>query len=422
MSRAGRRRVVNVFSISNRPGAPTTSEVASRSGARLRWAGGIGAAAHTLVLKGYRFPRKRAVRIRLDRKTIVVTRVDGSGRFSATVSAAALSEGRHPVRVRAGSTALGFAFVLTPDGIEPAPAPGVSPSGGSGELGSTPPPSSGAPVPPPPTGGPAPQPTFPIRAAFYYPWFPETWTVNGSHVFYNPKLGYYGSSDQAVIDQHLRWLGYANVNVAIASWWGPGTHSEQSRIPGLLGRTQALGSALKWSAYYEKEGYANPTVAELESDLGYLAGYASSPFWVRVNGKPVIFVYNTNDTTCEVADRWKQAAPGWYVVLKVFSGYRTCANQPDSWHQYAPTSPEDHQRGYSFAISPGFWRADEAAARLERDPARWQQNVQDTVASREPWQLVTTFDEWGEGTAVEPATEWSSPSGKGTYLDALAGL
>ena len=42
------------------------------------------------------------------------------------------------------------------------------------------------------------QPSFPIKTAFYYPSFPQTWTVNGSHVFYQPSLGYYDSSDQAV--------------------------------------------------------------------------------------------------------------------------------------------------------------------------------------------------------------------------------
>ena len=39
---------------------------------------------------------------------------------------------------------------------------------------------------PPPTT----QPSFPIHATFYYPWYPETWTVNGAHVFYHPTLGY----------------------------------------------------------------------------------------------------------------------------------------------------------------------------------------------------------------------------------------
>jgi len=40
-------------------------------------------------------------------------------------------------------------------------------------------------------------------------------------------------------------------------------------------------------------------------------------------------------------------------------------------------------------------------------------------ASGAPFQLVTTFNEWGEGTAVESATEWASASGYGAYLDVL---
>ena len=41
------------------------------------------------------------------------------------------------------------------------------------------------------------------------------------------------------------------------------------------------------------------------------------------------------------------------------------------------------------------------------------------VASGARWQLVTSFNEWGEGTAVESAAEWASASGWGSYLDAL---
>ena len=31
------------------------------------------------------------------------------------------------------------------------------------------------------------------------------------------------------------------------------------------------------------------------------------------------------------------------------------------------------------------------------------------VASGEPWQLITTWNEWGEGTAIEAAREWVGP-------------
>jgi hypothetical protein len=122
-----------------------------------------------------------------------------------------------------------------------------------------------------------------------------------------------------------------------------------------------------------------------------------------------------------MADRWKQANAGInaYIVLKVFSGYRNCSSQPDGWHQYGPATAAISQDGYSYSISPGFWKADEAAPRLARDLTRFKQNVRDMVSSNARFQLVTTFNEWGEGTAVESAAEWSSASGYGDYLDAL---
>ena len=122
-----------------------------------------------------------------------------------------------------------------------------------------------------------------------------------------------------------------------------------------------------------------------------------------------------------MADRWKQAnaAIGAYLVLKVFGGYRSCLEPAAGWHQYAPAVATDSQAGYSFSISPGFDKAGELAPRLARDPARWNQNIRDMVASNAPFQLVTTMNEWGEGTSVESAQEWSSASGHGLYLDAL---
>ena len=79
-----------------------------------------------------------------------------------------------------------------------------------------------------------------------------------------------------------------------------------------------------------------------------------------------------------------------------------------------------HNVGHSFAISPGFWRADRASPSLPRvSRAAWYDNVRDMIDSGEDFQLITTFNEWGEGTAVESAVEWRSDSGHGYYLDAL---
>jgi Glycosyl hydrolase family 99 len=274
--------------------------------------------------------------------------------------------------------------------------------------------------PPPPSDT---QPGFPIRAAFYYPWFPEAWNQSGIYPFtkYTPTAGLYDSSYPAVIQQHIRSLEYGHVEAGIASWWGQGTRTD-GRIPALLSSTRALGSAFRWALYYEQEGSSDPSVAAIEADLSYIRDhYGSDPAYLRLNGRFVVFVYADAQDSCGMADRWKQAnaAIGAYLVLKVFGGYRTCASQPQGWHQYSPAVAADSQAGYSYSISPGFNKAGEPAPRLARDPARWSQNIRDMIASNAPFQLVTTMNEWGEGTSVESAQEWSSPSGHGVYLDTL---
>src|SRR4029077_19548860 len=90
-----------------------------------------------------------------------------------------------------------------------------------------------------------------------------------------------------------------------------------------------------------------------------------------------------------------------------------------SWHQYGPAVRTDRQGSFSFSISPGFFKAGESSPRLPRDLTAWNAAVCQMVASGTQWQLVTTFNEFGEGTAVEPATEWQSASGYGAYLDTL---
>jgi hypothetical protein len=257
------------------------------------------------------------------------------------------------------------------------------------------------------------QPTFPIRAAFYYPWFPETW---GSGTNYHPTLGQYDSSNSAVIKQHIAWMQSAGIQAGIASWWGQGTLTD-GRFPALESNVGATG--FKWTAYYEQEGNGNPTQSQIASDLTYLKSHyvTNHPQWLRVNKKPVLFVYGDASDDCSTVSKWLAANNNrFYLNMKVFSGYRNCASQPNSWHQYAPSARTDAQLPYSYSISPGFWKAGETSPRLARDPASFTSAAQSMVASGAQWQLITTFNEWGEGTAIEPATEWGQ-----TYLDALSG-
>jgi hypothetical protein len=263
------------------------------------------------------------------------------------------------------------------------------------------------------------QPSFPIRAAFYYPWFPQAWTQSSIYPYtnYTPSLGYYSSADLIIVKKHIEMMQYANTQVGIASWWGQGQQTD-TKIAGLL--TAASGTNFRWALYYENESLADPSATQIQNDLVYIRDhYGKDPSYLRVNGKFVVFVYAAPNDVCGMADRWKQAnTVGAYIVLKVFPGYAGCASQPDDWHQYSPAVAADGQGKISYSISPGFWLKGQPV-RLARDLNRWTQNVKDMVASGARWQLITTFSEWGEGTIVEPAAEWASASGYGQYLDVL---
>jgi glycosyl hydrolase family 99 len=259
-----------------------------------------------------------------------------------------------------------------------------------------------------------------LRAAFYYPWFPQAWQQGGIEPFtqFRPSLGFYSSSQRTVIRRQIADMQYGHIQAGIASWWGRGTHTD-ARMPLLL--NAASGTGFTWTVYYELEGQADPDVAQIRSDLAYLRSrYASDPSYLRRGGRFVVFVYAQPADGCGMADRWKQAnTVGAHVVLKVFPGYLACASQPAGWHQYSPAVAADGQPGISFAVSPGFYKAGEPAPRLARNLARWRRDVRAMARSAAPLQLVTTYNEWGEGTSVESAATWASRSGHGAYMDAL---
>jgi hypothetical protein len=189
----------------------------------------------------------------------------------------------------------------------------------------------------------------------------------------------------------------------------------------LMDETITMKSQLKWSVYHEDKRQEDPSPGKIKQDLDCLKKwFAWHEAWAHVDGRPVIFVHN--EKGCEVAKRWKTASNDkWCVVLKLFQGFRECSLQPDSWHHCGPSDAVNHVSP-TFAISPGFWRADIAQPLLPRVSAasEWRTNVHAMVGSGEPWQLITTFNEAGEGTMIEASRHWDSDTRYGFYLlDAL---
>ncbi len=266
------------------------------------------------------------------------------------------------------------------------------------------------------------QPSFPIRATFYYAWYPEAWMRDGLFPYskLRPTLNFYGADDAAVVRAHTAALRYARFDAGIYSWWGPsGYPPTDERFPRYL--QAARTTPLRWAIYYEREGYGDPSVEKIRSDLEYVRDrYASKPAYLKVNGRFVVFVYANGADGCGTARRWAAAnTVGAYVVLSGFGDWATCPWQPQAWHQYSATRAEYTFAPSSYMISPGFDETLARAPALGRSLDRWRLGIADLVASNAPWQLVISFNEWPEGTSVESGGDWETPSGFGAYLDAL---
>jgi hypothetical protein len=334
----------------------------------------------------------------------------------------------------------------------------------------------------------------PFRGMFYYPWYPQDWGTctsgNPSRSHFNPTRGCYSQDQVAgqpnpVIFEHVNDMRNAGVEVAISSWYrmDPGSTLQSNRDKRFLDLLNAsVGTDLTWALYYEREGFdsgndpgnfGDPRWDQIRADLNYaMSRYGAEPNYMRLHGKPVVFVFGDPSDGCgdgldpalagptEMVERWRRAiqqssrresipAPNVHVVFKVFPGYDSCpadayprgsAARPSfSFHQYAPAAPTDQVHNPvstalapgswgtgSYVISPGFWKFDEAAPRdnfplgpgsedATRDLVEFRQSVRTMSTSARSWQLITTYNEFIEGTQVEADTRFGS-----IFLNAIA--
>ena len=299
------------------------------------------------------------------------------------------------------------------------------------------------------------QPSGSIYATFFYPWYknPTTdgawgnWEGNGhspaNNWFSNylplppgsldattgaihPNIGLYSSRDKGVFYWQLSQMAAAKLEVAISSWWGqsvsptndsPGPNAVQGRpdytfrqiVTNWMNQPDNPYPNMRWSLYYEKESVGNPSVAEIAADLQYInMNYVNQPSYLKIGGRPVLFVYADATDGCSMVDRWLQAramsGTTFYLVLKLFSGYTNCSSKPDSWHQYAPANRSGNYAPFSSYISPGFWK-DGNSALLPRSVSAFDAAAATMVSATTQWKLVETWNEWGEGTSVEPGIQ-----------------
>jgi glycoprotein endo-alpha-1,2-mannosidase len=134
---------------------------------------------------------------------------------------------------------------------------------------------------------------------YYYPW--HATDFHGGKYLREflvppqlPELGEYNDRDPAVIAQHLAWSRQAGVDFWVASWWGPGSREDVTLLGTIMPHPD-LGD-IKIALFYETTGLTNnfTDFSTVGSHITYAAtNYFGHPNYLRIDGKPVIFVYLT---------------------------------------------------------------------------------------------------------------------------------
>lgn len=157
--------------------------------------------------------------------------------------------------------------------------------------------------------GRAAQPDAPLVGVSYYVWYrSDLSNWNAGHL-HTPLLGTYRSDDEAVMGTHLDWMREFGVDVLFVSWMGWEGDADLAFFDRNLQRLlahPALFETQRWVGILYESAHRlirnergeidfdlPDNVARLVADFDYLARYFSHPRFLRLEGRPAVYLYET---------------------------------------------------------------------------------------------------------------------------------
>ena len=296
--------------------------------------------------------------------------------------------------------------------------------------------------------------------AVYYPWYgnpsgpSSSWSHwsdvtsndSGASVHF-PLLGAYDSLDPAIIEAHIAMAKDAGLDGFLCSWWGPGSREDQA-LGLMLEAAERLG--FKVGAYYEsiREGVGPLAEEIMVEDLCYIVGrYSEEECYLKVGDTPVVFVYGAQAEGRDEA-LWRRvkgevearvgevmlvgdmrdpgllrALDGMHVyneldasehgaITEIIAGSRWVLEEPDLAAVKARVKSEGvltlRRKLAVGTVLPGYDDTETRSpgAVLPRDGSETYKGYWSRIAgSGVDWVMVTSWNEWHEGTEVEPSVE-----------------
>jgi hypothetical protein len=326
--------------------------------------------------------------------------------------------------------------VLVIPGAVPAAAPPAPPAPAS------PPPPAPTLVPPPapaPSGGPR------VVIADYLMWYDPS-TFDGAKSWDVPAAGPYNSDDPAVIRRHVAQAQQACLDGLAAHWYGPSNSRTTGNFKQLL--AASAGTGLRHAVVIQTNILPGATEQMLIDAVNYVAAnWAGHPNYLRLDGRPVVIFtdmprpWGSDAAAVEAWGRIRAAADPGHAMIWMAEGLSTVYNPlfdglyvyridhrdfPQSWlkqPRWANALRAVQQRAgtrlyFADTIAAGFddTRSPFASgdlrspaptfARDRRDGAYYADTFSVTAQTGGDFLFVKSFNEWIEGTEIEPGTTY----------------
>lgn len=255
-----------------------------------------------------------------------------------------------------------------------------------------------------------------------------------------PYLGTYSCNDSSVIRKHMEMIQRAGVGVVILTWWGENSFEDKN-----VKLIMDIANDYKIKVSFHIEPFPERNPVNVKKAITYLINcYDKHPAFYKMkerNNRPLFYVYDSYLIKAEdwatilqddgsntirgteydaiMIGLWVNEKEEEFFTTSGFDGFYTYfastgftyGSTPENWKKLENWS-ETNKKLFIPCVGPGYidtrirpWNAENTK---EREMGKYYDRMFDeAIHSGSSIIGITSFNEWHEGTQIEPSIEMS---------------